>query len=307
MQNDFLQLNKKNKTFPIKNLLSFGTAVLRKKKILKPRHEARLLMSKELESNELFITLHDNLEISKEKKVFFLKNIYKRYCGKPISRIFGKREFYSRDFFINKFTLDPRPESEFLVDICLELISRIKKNNISVLDLGTGSGCLIISIILEAQKKLKKIINASGVDYCEKSVEVAKKNKKRFSLGDNLKFYKSDWFSNIKNKFDIIISNPPYIKSDDIEVLPDTVKIYDPLLALDGGVNGLDSYQNIQKDVDKYLNNFGFLCLEIGDDQNEAVKKVFTNNSLRLHNQYSDYSGVVRNVVFQLGKKDLKK
>ena len=307
MQKDFRQLNKKKNTFLIKNLLSFGTKVLKRKKILKPRHEARLLMSKELESNELFITLNDNLEISKEKKVFFLKNIYKRYCGKPISRIFGKREFYSRDFFINKFTLDPRPESEFLVDICLELISKIEKNNIRVLDLGTGSGCLIISIMLEAQKKLEKIINASGVDYCEKSVEIAKKNKKRFNLGDNLKFYKSDWFSNIKDKFDIIISNPPYIKSNDIEVLPDPVKIYDPHLALDGGINGIDSFQNIQKDLEKYLNNFGFLCLEIGDDQSAVVKKVFTQGSLRLHQQYYDYSGIVRNVVFQLGKKDLKK
>ena len=89
--------------------------------------------------------------------------------------------------------------------------------------------------------------------------------------------------------------------------MPDTVKIYDPLLALDGGINGLDSYQNIQKDIDKYLNHFGFLCLEIGDDQSAVVKKVFTQGSLRLHQQYYDYSGNVRTVVFQLGKKDLKK
>ena len=157
MQKDSLQLNKNKKTFLIKQVLSLGASLLKKKKIIKPQHEARLLIAKELNCNELFITLNANSEIQKKKKFIFLKNIYKRYCGKPISRICGKREFYSRNFFINKFTLDPRPESEFLVDIALQIISKIKKNRIKILDLGTGSGCLIISIMLEAQKKTKKI------------------------------------------------------------------------------------------------------------------------------------------------------
>ena len=307
MQNDFLQLNNNIKTFVIKNLLSLGVSILKKKNIVKPEHEARLLMSKELDRNELFITLNGDCKVSKDKKIIFLKNIYKRYCGKPISRIFGKREFYSREFYINKFTLDPRPESEFLVDIAIKLIKGIKKNNISILDLGTGSGCLIISIILEAQKKSNKTLSATGVDICEKSLEIAKKNKKKFYLENNVNFYKSNWFSKIKNKFDIIISNPPYIKSDDIEGLQDQVKIYDPRLGLDGGLNGLECYLMIQRDVEKYLNNFGFLCLEIGDDQNEDVNKIFNNDRLKFYNNYTDYSNIIRNIVFQLRKKDLKK
>lgn len=175
MQNDYLQLNNNKKIFLIRKVLSLGTLILKKKKILEPKHEARLLIAKELNRNESFVILNDNFKISQKKKFIFLKNIYKRCCGKPISRIRGKKEFYSRDFFINKFTLDPRPESEFLVDITLELINKIKKKRINILDLGTGSGCLIISILLEAQNKSKKIIDASGVDICAKSLEVAKK------------------------------------------------------------------------------------------------------------------------------------
>tara|TARA_B100000989_G_scaffold297972_1_gene285506 strand:- start:1033 stop:1956 length:924 start_codon:yes stop_codon:yes gene_type:complete len=307
MQNDYLQLNNNKKIFLIRKVLSLGALILKKKKILEPKHEARLLIAKELDRNESFVILNDNFKISQKKKFIFLKNIYKRCCGKPISRIRGKREFYSRDFFINKFTLDPRPESEFLVDITLELINRIKKKRINILDLGTGSGCLIISILLEARNKSKKIIDASGVDICAKSLEVAKKNGKKFYLEDKIKFYKSNWFSNVENKFDIIVSNPPYIKSDDIKFLSDSVKKYDPRIALDGGISGLQCYQNIKRNLEKYLNNNGFLCLELGNNKIKEINKIFVNDGLKFYQDYTDYSDITRNVVFQLRKKDLKK
>ena len=150
-----------------------------------------------------------SLKLQKKKKKF-LKKIYFRNLGKPLSKIIGVKEFYSRQFFVNSYTLDPRPESELIVD-CVKKLKKIEKNNLKILDLGTGSGCLLISIILEIKRKN---IYYVATDKCVKALEVAEKNAKKFGIEKKINFIQSDWFSNIREKFDLIVSNPPYIKKD---------------------------------------------------------------------------------------------
>ena len=144
---------------------------------------------------------------------------------------------------------------------------------INILDLGCGSGCLIISLILELSKK--RVVYGTGVDFCSKALRVAVKNSKFHSVKKYLNFFKSFWFSNITKKFDIIVSNPPYIKQNEIKNLADDVKKYDPIIALNGGLTmGLDALKN-RKRCKKHLKPHGYICIEIGFDQKKHVKKIF--------------------------------
>ena len=186
-------------------------------------YESQMLLSNLLNKNFIEIILRKDLKIS-EKKKKFLKQIFFRNLGKPISKIIGSREFYSRNFFVNSYTLDPRPETELIVDYVKK--RQIKKNTLKILDLGTGSGCLIISIILELKEKK---ISGVGIDICDKAIKIAKKNAKKFGMQKKLTFIKSDWFSEINQKFDLIVSNPPYIKKSEIKQLSKEVRNFDPM------------------------------------------------------------------------------
>ena len=150
-----------------------------------------------------------------------MKKIVLRGLGKPLSKIIGKKEFYSRDFFVNNQTLDPRPETELLIDF-IKSFEEKRKTSLKILDLGTGTGCIIISLCLELSKKIN--VTGDGIDISNSALEIAKKNARYHNLGDKINFFKSNWFSNVKNKFDIIVSNPPYIKKSEINFLPVEVK-----------------------------------------------------------------------------------
>ena len=183
----------------------------------------------------------------------------KRIQGKPVSRILGSRNFWKNNFLINKYTLDPRPDTEVIIDVLIKTC-RDSSNHFQVLDLGSGSGCIGLSLIDE-------IKNASllSVDICKQSLEILNKNAHRLNLINKshyaqINWFESSWIENIKiiiqneklfskNKFDIIVCNPPYIKSSDIEKLQAEVKNHDPLVSLDGGIDGCDSYRAIFKDL----------------------------------------------------------
>ena len=190
-------------------------------------YESQMLLSNLLNKNFIEIILRKDLKISEKKKSFL--NKFFRNLGKPISKIIGSREFYSRNFFVNSYTLDPRPETELIVDYVKK---RQIKNTLKILDLGTGSGCLIISIILELKEKK---ISGVGIDICDKAIKIAKKNAKKFGMQKKLTFIKSDWFSEINQKFDLIVSNPPYIKKSEIKQLSKEVRNFDPYVSINGG------------------------------------------------------------------------
>lgn len=279
-----------------KDLIDLAKGVISTKNLKQLRYESQILISNLLNRSLLQVLVDRKIRVSNKVKKRFLKKIYFRSLGKPISKIIGMREFYSREFFVNSFTLDPRPESEIIIDY-IKTLKIAKTNNLRVLDLGTGSGCLIITLVLEL-RKIKKIY-AVAVDKCKGALDLATKNAIKFNLGNNIKFIKSNWFSNVDGKFDIIISNPPYIRSKEIEGLDKTVKDFDPYIALDGGEDGLEAYKQIANNSKKFLNDDGYVCLEIGFNQKNDVSRIFALNKFKKICELKDLSNRDRILVFK--------
>ncbi len=279
----------------LKKLIEQGRIILEANSINRAKYESILLFSKINKLNYLSYYLNENKKISFKNVKVYLKKIFQRARGKPFSKIIGKREFYSREFFISKRTLDPRPETELLVDKIKDLT--IKKPKIKILDLGTGSGCILISLYLELINKID--IYGVGTDICENALKIAKKNAILHKVQKNLIFLNSNWFSNISEKFDLIVSNPPYIRNCDIRKLSPEVKKFDPFLALDGGKDGLECYRIISKSAKKYLNSGGFICVEIGNNQSGEIRKIFNIVGLHLYEDHKDYSNIRRVMIFK--------
>jgi len=249
------------------NLFIFGRERLKEVGISNSARESKKLLA--------FVTNHEysalnwmqEFKISKEIKFKFIDLIEKRVSGAPISKIIGKRLFFNSEFFVNENVLDPRPETEVVVSVALE------KNFSTVLDLGTGTGCIVISLL----KERPDVIGVS-VDISKECLNVAKINAETNGVLDRVKFIHSDWFSNVTSRFDLIVSNPPYIGLSELNDLSREVKNFDPKVALFGGRDGLNCYEAIFNDVSRFLNPGGRLITEVGYAQSSIVKKFFLNN-----------------------------
>ena len=283
----------------LKELIYDGKKILSESGVKNAIEEARLIIKKTLKKNELEFITFQNKKISSQQVNSILHNFIERTRGKPVSKIFGFKEFFSNEFIVNKNVLDPRPETELLVELTIKSLLKKKDKKISLLDLGVGSGCLIISILLFLKKNK---VSALGVDISKKALDTADKNLKKFNLEKKLKLKKSDWFSDIHEKFDIIISNPPYIKTSDIKNLDKEVKFYDPLIALDGGFNGLRCFERIATDAKFHLKQNGIVLLEIGFGQINPVKKIFEKMGYKIFLKEKDLQGIIRVVGFKLNK-----
>lgn len=208
--------------------------------------------------------------------------ITRRARGEPLSRIFGWREFYGRRFDVNEFTLDPRPDSETLIEAVLKYNG--SKN--SILDMGTGTGCLIITLLC-------KIENAQGaaVDISRDVFDIVQRNAERHDCLSRLQLIHSNWFEHVTGMFDVIISNPPYIRSDVIPSLDESVKNFDPILALDGGKSGIEPYKKLLSDGKKFLAQGGRMFFEIGYDQADDIARLVENAGATLIHIHKDLGG----------------
>ena len=216
--------------------------------------------------------------------------VEKRLKHIPLGYIFGKSYFYGREFIVNENVLIPRQDTEILIEkICEDINARSEQ--VSVLDIGTGSGAIAVTIQKETGSKL------IAVDISEKALEVARQNAK--NLEADVKFVKSDLFSNVQGKFDFIVSNPPYIETDVIDTLEDEVKLNEPILALDGGKDGLDYYRKIVEEASNHLNKGGKLYFEIGYDQADALKTLMKEKYKDIY-VFKDYGNNDRVVVGEL-------
>ncbi|MFT4718199.1 MAG: release factor glutamine methyltransferase [Rickettsiales bacterium] len=273
----------------VENILSLSNIPL-------PKIESNILISRFLNLSKEDIILKGR-DIYPDKKS--LENIkialQRRLSGEPISHIIGKREFYSIDFDVNQNVLDPRPDSELLIDEVLTALNGgASEKSINILELGVGSGCLVLSI-------LKNIPNsrAVGVDINTKSINVAKKNAIKLNLNNRVQFVHSDWFENLeRQKFDIIISNPPYIKSKDIDNLQTEIKNFEPMVALDGGSDGLNCYREIAENIGNFLHEKSFLILEIGVNMEDDVINIFEKQKLQLIKYSKDFNSIIRCLMF---------
>ena len=278
------------------NLIKVGENLLAKKKILRPKYEAILLFSKinNINFNSYFKDEKKIISNTQTKK--FLKKIALRGLGKPLSKIIGKKEFYSRDFFVNNQTLDPRPETELIIDF-IKSFEEKRKTSLKILDLGTGTGCIIISLYLELSKKIN--VTGDGIDISNAALEIAKKNAKYYNVAGKINFFKSNWFSNVENRFDLIVSNPPYIKKNEINFLPVEVKRFDPLVSLCGGYDGLNSYKRIAEKAKNYLKKEGIICVEVGNKQSNKVKKIFELKQFTTIDVLKDLFNIERVIIFK--------
>jgi release factor glutamine methyltransferase len=278
----------------INEALALATNNLKQKGVDSSRIDALLILCHCLNATKEQIIFNDNLKLEPEQKQNFFNLLKRRENREPMAHILGKREFFGLDFIVSPDVLDPRPDSESLIELVLKIFDD-KTKPIKILELGVGSGCLFATI-------LKYFPNASaiGVDISLDALKIAQNNIDQLDLSSRTNLIQSDWFSNISDnqKFDLIISNPPYIKTSDISCLQDEVKNFEPHLALDGGEDGLDCYRIIAKKASQFLTTAGFLFLEIGQNQENDVINIFQNNNLKFIQDKKDLSGIVRCLVF---------
>ena len=266
-----------------------GSKFLKEKNIFTYILDSELLLSKSLNKprEEILINLEQN--INKKVLADFNKYLLRRSKKEPIAYLLGEKEFWSKKFFVNKDTLIPRPETELLVE---KLVTIFKKKRITILDIGTGTGCILLSLLIELK-------NSTGmaVDISREAIIVAQKNAYKFNLSGRVKFLHKPFKEVYGKKFDLIVSNPPYIKSKDIKNLSDDIKKYEPKMALDGGNDGLDLIKKIIYKSKKILKINGTLALEIGNEQIKKVSKILIDNKFRINCVIKDYRDNVRCII----------
>jgi len=257
----------------IKEAIIFGTKYLDENNISESKAKCRILLSNILNVSKEYLIIHDN-EILDNKKEMKYKEYLVRLAGnEPIQYIIKKQEFMKMNFYVDENVLIPQPDTEILVE---EVIDKFKnyKEELKILDLCTGSGCIAVSIA-----KYIKNAEVFASDISDKALEIAKLNAKENHVKIN--FIESDLFENIlENDFDIIVSNPPYIETKIVETLEEEVK-KEPILALDGGKDGLDFYRKIVLQANQYLKENGILALEIGYNQKEEVIKLLEKQNYK--------------------------
>ncbi len=256
--------------------------------------DARLLAEHAFKLNSLELATNENQQVTEQQLMRLEELAKRRLNGEPVARILGKKEFYGLEFKLNKKTLVPRPESELLVDICLEQIG--ENQNLKLLELGVGSGCIIISILANNDNLV-----GLGTDISQEALEIAKSNARFHNVLERIRFLRGNWFErlNTNKKFDVIISNPPYIETKEIATLAKEVKDFDPVLALDGGEDGLEPYRIIARNAKNYLNDNGFVIVEFGIGQEGEIIEMFLGEGFTLFEQKLDLSGIARALVFQ--------
>ena len=257
-----------------------------------PELDARIILKEVLYLDDKDLILKESLDIPEEmiEKIITIES--RRLNGEPISKIFKKRDFYNSTFVISNDVLDPRPETELIVEIANNFIDKNEVKNI--LDLGTGSGCILLSILKE-----NKMINGLGIDLSKDAISIAKQNSKKLNLETQSNFLVSNWMSSVNYKYDLVVSNPPYIASEDIKKLSKSVKIYDPILSLDGGDDGLNSYRLIASDLKRIISMNALIIIEIGYNQSLQVTDIFKKNDFKLIKKYNDINGLDRVLTFQ--------
>lgn len=249
--------------------------------------DGKLILFKLFDMDDASLFLNQDKEMSLEDYDKYFSYVLKRKNHIPYQELFHEAIFYGEKFKINKDVLTPRKETEILVENCIYIIGREKINDI--LDLCTGSGIIGITI-----KKRFPTINIYMSDVSKKALDIAKENAKLNNVDVNI--LESDLFNNINRRFDMIVSNPPYINRKEIENLDIEVKDYDPLIALDGGIDGLDFYRKIIKEGKEYLNDNGVLAFEIGYDEGEDVRnllEMYGYQDIKIIKDYSDFDRIL--------------
>ena len=268
----------------------FGNNYLVNKNIKNYKLDVEILASTIINKSREHFLLNQKKKLTKNEFDKFNKLLKKRNNRQPLAQIINKKEFWKKNLYIDNNVLIPRPESEHLVEETINLIK--DESSYSILDIGCGSGCLIISILLE---KIK--CRGTALDISKKAVKVAKINAKMQHIENRTKFIHSDIDKVIVGKYDLIVTNPPYINKHRIKYLDDEIRIFEPRLALDGGIDGLSKIKNIILKSSKLIKRGGKLIIEIGFDQKFRVQEILKKNFFYVNKIIKDYSGKDRCII----------
>jgi len=270
--------------------MSRGSKILKKKFIRNPQLDSEILMAKTINKDRNYILLNSKKHLNKNELSHFFNLIKSRSFGNPIAYLTNKKFFWDTEFFVTKNTLIPRPDTELLVENVLNLTKR--KNNINILDIGVGSGCILLTILKE-----RKNFYGTGIDISQKCLNISKINAANLNITSRLKLYKSDVDKFNLGKYDLIISNPPYIKTNDLKYLERDIVDFEPIPALDGGLDGLSEIRKVVKKSSELIKRKGKLILEIGFDQKNKVINLLNKEGFYINSAQRDLGNNDRCIV----------
>ena len=275
-------------------LINYGSNELRKAGISSSSLDSEIILSKILKEKREKILINLKQEIDQIKVSKFKKLVKRRSFKEPIAYIFKEKEFWNKLFEVSKDTLVPRPETELMVE---SLVKIYKGKKIRILDVGTGSGCILIGLLTELKQS-----NGIGIDISNKAISIAKKNANKHLPNKNVKFFVNKIEAINQGIFDVVVSNPPYIKSSLLVNLDKGIKSYEPKIALDGGNDGLDVIKKVIYKAIEILKISGMLALEIGNEQQFEVSKILTKKNFRIEHIIKDYKENTRCLISRLNR-----
>jgi release factor glutamine methyltransferase len=274
----------------IENILNEGMDILQKNKIANPQLDSEILLSNSIKKDKKYIILNPK-EILNSKQLRKFKNlIERRKKGEPIAYLINKKEFWKDEFFVNRDVLIPRPDSELIIEQVLKIYS--KDVQLQVLDIGTGSGCILLSILKERSN-----FYGTGIDISKKSINVSKFNAKQLNLSNRVKFFHSSVDNFINGKYDIIVSNPPYIERLSLKYLEKDIVNFEPKLALNGGSDGFSKIRKVINKASILIKKNGKFILEIGFNQKNKVIKILKEEGFYVNKAIKDYGNNDRCVI----------
>ena len=261
-----------------------------------PTHklDSEILLSNVLGKKREEILINLTQEINLKHTRIFNDFIKRRTLKEPVAYIVSEKEFWSKEFYVNKDTLIPRTETELMIE---QLIKIYKGKSIKILDIGVGSGCILISLLSELVYS-----KGIGIDISKKAILIAEKNVKKHNVDKRIKLINKSFDNMHKREFDLIVSNPPYVKTSDIKNLEEDIKNYEPLIALDGGNDGLDVIRKVIYKAKYILKINGLFALEIGNEQYKKVSKILKKNNFKVERKIKDYNENTRCIISKLLK-----
>jgi len=274
----------------IQTLINQASKTLKQITNTSSKLDSEILLSKSIKKNRKYLILNSNEELKKENIKSFDYLVKRRKKGEPIAYLINKKEFWKQNFYINQNVLIPRPDTETLVEETLKLFNVNSKLN--MLDIGTGSGCILLSILKE-----RRNFFGTGIDISKKAINVARFNAKMHQLSNRVKFYNSDVDKFLIGKYDLVVSNPPYIKRQDLKYLEVDVKGFEPKLALDGGKDGFSKITKIISKTSTLLKRNGRFILEIGFGQKKKILSILKQNNFFINKVVKDYGKNDRCVI----------
>ncbi len=274
----------------INSLIKQGSKILKKQNIDSHQIDAELLLSKAIRKDRVFLLTNDEYKVSQKETSDYLNFILRRKHHEPLSYITKRKEFWSLGFNVNHNVLIPRPETETIVE---QVVRKFKgKGGLNILDIGTGSGCILLSILKELKNSY-----GTGIDKSFKALTIAKKNSRKLNLLQRAKFIHCDVDNFNFGTYDVVVSNPPYICSRRIGYLEEDIKGFEPRMALDGGSSGLETITKVIIKAKKLLKTGGYLFMEIGDGQSRMASSMLLKNGLRLMKRFFDYNKTIRCIM----------